>query len=82
MLQQKSEILAKPRIKNSKDFKKFFLLQFTKELIKHSEAGEVFELENVLKKETYEKDILIQLSFIFIVSIFVVEKLMNCLRIW
>ncbi len=55
MLQQKSKILVKPRIKTSKDFKTFFLLQFTKELIKHSEAGEVFELENVLKKETYEK---------------------------
>ena len=55
MLQQKSEILDKQQIKTSKEFKKFFLLRFTRELIKHSGEGEVFELENVLKKETDEK---------------------------
>jgi len=55
MLQQKSEILIKEQIKSSKEFRKFFLLQFTKELIKHSGEGEVFELKNILKKEADEK---------------------------
>ncbi len=36
--------------------KKFILLQFTKELIKHSAEGEVFELKNVLQKESKERE--------------------------
>lgn len=39
----------------SLSFKAFFLLQFTKELIQHSGAGEVFKLENILKEQTKEK---------------------------
>lgn len=35
--------------------KKFILLQFTKELIKHSTEGEVFELKNILEKESKER---------------------------
>jgi len=38
----------------SLSFKVFFLLQFTKELIKHSGAGEVFKLENILRGQTKE----------------------------
>lgn len=38
----------------SKEFRAFFLLQFTKELIRKS-RGEIFELENILKKEDNEK---------------------------
>ena len=55
MLQQKSKILVRGQIKSSKEFKKFFLLQFTKELIRHSGEGEVFELKNILKEESDEK---------------------------
>lgn len=51
-MQQKSKILVNGQIK---DFKKFFLLQFTKELIKHSRTGEVSELKKILEKETYER---------------------------
>tara|TARA_Y100000310_G_scaffold332386_1_gene407860 strand:+ start:4867 stop:5592 length:726 start_codon:yes stop_codon:yes gene_type:complete len=36
--------------------KKFILLQFTKELIKHSAEGEVFELKNILEKESKERE--------------------------
>ena len=39
----------------SKEFKAFFLLQFTNELIRHSGAGEVFELKNILEEETKEE---------------------------
>lgn len=39
----------------SLSFKAFFLLQFTKELIQHLGAGEVFKLENILKEQTKEK---------------------------
>ena len=39
----------------STDFKKFFLLQFTKELIKHSITKELIKLEEVVKKEEKEK---------------------------
>jgi len=38
----------------SKEFKKLFLLQFTRELIRNSTPEEVFKLEKILKKE--EKD--------------------------
>jgi len=36
--------------------KSFILLEFTKELIKHSAKGDVFELENVLGKEAQKKE--------------------------
>ena len=36
--------------------KKFILLQFTKELIKHSAEGEVFELKSILEKESKERE--------------------------
>lgn len=36
--------------------KKFILLQFTKELINHSTGGEVFELKNILEKESKERE--------------------------
>lgn len=39
----------------STDFKKFFLLQFTKELIKHSITKELIKLEEAVKKEEKEK---------------------------
>ncbi len=55
MLQQKSKVLVRESIKSSKEFRKFFLLQFTKELIKHSGESEVFELKNILKKDDLEK---------------------------
>lgn len=35
----------------SKEFRKFFLLQFTKELIRHTGTTEVFKLEKVLEDE-------------------------------
>jgi len=38
----------------SKEFRAFFLLQFTNELIRHSGAGEVFELKNILEEEAKE----------------------------
>jgi len=37
--------------------KRFILLSFTKELIKHSGEGEILELENILKKKLEEKEI-------------------------
>lgn len=40
--------------KTSEEFKVFFLLQFTKELIKNSVKNDLIELETILKKE--EKD--------------------------
>jgi len=49
---QKSEISVHRQTKN---FKKLFLLQFTKELIKHSKTGEVSELKNILEEEAIEK---------------------------
>jgi len=52
---QKSESLTPRQIKTSKEFRKLFLLQFTKELIKHSGEGEVSELKNILKEESEEK---------------------------
>lgn len=39
----------------STGFKKFFLLEFTKELIKHSAKGEVIELERLIEKRNKEK---------------------------
>lgn len=39
----------------SDEFRALFLLQFTKELIKHAGASEVFELKEVLKEEGKEK---------------------------
>ena len=36
--------------------KKFILLQFTKELIRHSGKGEILELENILKEQSEEKE--------------------------
>jgi len=44
----------------SKDFKKFFLLQFTKELIRHAGAGEVFKLERILKEKAEKQKNLIK----------------------
>ena len=44
----------KSELNNSQ--KKFILLQFTKELIKHSAEGEVFELKNILEKESKERE--------------------------
>ena len=38
----------------SKEFRRFFLLQFTKELIKHSRTREIVELENILEQEKKE----------------------------
>jgi CRISPR/Cas system-associated protein Cas7 (RAMP superfamily) len=43
--------------KNLNKFKKIFLLEFTKQLIKHSDAGEFIELESQIEeKETEEKE--------------------------
>ena len=42
----------KSKLNNSQ--KKFILLEFTKELIKHSAEGEVFEIKNILEKESKE----------------------------
>jgi len=39
----------------STDFKKFFLLLFTRELIRHSAKGEIIELEQVIKLQAQEK---------------------------
>ncbi len=36
--------------------KEFILLKFTKELIKHSSKGEIFELKNILEKESKERE--------------------------
>lgn len=43
--------MSKSLTRFSKEFKSFFLLHFTRELIKHSASGEIFELEKVLKLE-------------------------------
>lgn len=57
MLNQNSNLSVKAKIESLDEFKKIFLLQFTRELIKHSETGEVFELKNVLeKKDQLEKE--------------------------
>jgi len=43
----------------SKEFKKFFILQFTKELIRHTGASEVFKLGEILKeKKQHQKDLI------------------------
>ena len=42
--------------KFSESRKRFILLQFTKELIKHSGKGEILKLENILKKQSEEKE--------------------------
>ena len=39
----------------SDNFKRFFLLQFTKELIKNLDTNEIIKLENVLKEQTKER---------------------------
>jgi len=49
-----------PKQENSKiesiiDFKKIFLLEFTRELIKHSSSGEVSQLKNIVNEEIEEK---------------------------
>ena len=41
--------------KTSNDFRKFFLLEFTKELIKHSEKADLLELEFILKENKLKK---------------------------
>jgi len=41
----------------SKEFKSFFLLKFTKELIKNSETGQFLKLNKVIKKTEKEKSI-------------------------
>jgi len=38
-------------IEQTSELKTFFLLQFTKELIRHSESGEIFRLKNILESE-------------------------------
>jgi hypothetical protein len=47
--------MLRPIIKSPKEFRRFFLLKFTEELIRHSLEGEVSELKNVLKKDDEEK---------------------------
>ena len=47
MLNQKSKQLNK----TTKEFRKYFILQFTKELIKNSGSTEILELANLLKDE-------------------------------
>ena len=42
--------------KFSESKKRFILLQFTKELIKHSGKGEILELENILKEQSEKKE--------------------------
>ncbi len=44
----------------SKEFRAFFLLEFTRELIKHSETGEIIELENVIKEDEKKLPVSIQ----------------------
>ena len=46
-------VLEQPKkdIINSSEFRSFFLLKFTKALIKESQAEEIMELENTLKEE-------------------------------
>ncbi|GBE19499.1 hypothetical protein BMS3Abin17_00222 [archaeon BMS3Abin17] len=51
MLKQKTRQLNKTK----KEFRKFFLLQFTRELIKNSGATDVFKLESILKEEKQEE---------------------------
>tara|TARA_Y100000310_G_scaffold329755_1_gene400189 strand:- start:1704 stop:2336 length:633 start_codon:yes stop_codon:yes gene_type:complete len=36
--------------------KRFILLEFTKELIRHSSGGEVYELKNILEKKSLKKE--------------------------
>ena len=40
----------------SESKKRFILLQFTKELIKHTEKWEIYRLENILEKESEKRD--------------------------
>lgn len=40
---------------NFMHFKKFFLLEFTRQLIKHSAPSEIFKLETILEKEKKDK---------------------------
>lgn len=47
--------LNKEKIFNSVEFKKFFLLKFTQELINNSMPTEVFKLKNIIKDEEKEK---------------------------
>lgn len=42
--------------KFSESRKRFILLQFTKELIRHSGKGEILELENILKEQSEKKE--------------------------
>ena len=55
MLKQKSRVLAhssEKRIKRtSEEFRRFFLLEFTRKLIENSETEEVLKLKNILKEE-------------------------------
>ena len=44
----------------SKEFRAFFLLEFTRELIKHSETGEIIELENVVEEDEKKLPLSIQ----------------------
>ncbi|MFQ5531096.1 MAG: hypothetical protein ACE5ES_00610 [Candidatus Nanoarchaeia archaeon] len=44
----------------SKDFKALFLIEFTRELIKNSGPSEIFELQEIVKDEDKEKEILIK----------------------
>lgn len=55
MDQEKAEIIIKGSTKQVKEFRKFFLLQFTKELLINSGGSEVFKLKNVLKEEAKEE---------------------------
>ena len=42
-------------IKTSKEFRKFFLLEFTREIIKHSRTGEILQLKQMIQEEEKEK---------------------------
>lgn len=44
----------------SKEFRAFFLLEFTRELIKHSETGEIIKLENVIEEDEKKLPLSIQ----------------------
>lgn len=54
MVQEKAEILVKGSTKYLKEFRKFFLLQFTRELLVNSGGSEIFQLQNTLKEEEKE----------------------------
>jgi len=50
-----SNYLSTKKEFNFTQFKKFFLLEFTRQLIKHSVPSEIFELQTALEKEKKDK---------------------------